>query len=407
MKTPSTLALTSLVAALAFAGSATAERPQATLLPGVFDEGETVPVVRSSSSLARLAMASSLDDGIYTTALGGDDSGDLFRDQPIELVRNGRGSRNVRGDRWDSAVDAMTRGNAEDSDWTIRLNAVRLWRTDPDGAILVTDSALPGGTTYLNANQFDFSAASGVELDVIRHNVGDSGWDLQGIAFNVDNMQDSVPTIPVDGAFVQYITPFGSTTDGLMRSSYESSLLSLELNARRQVGPEWLTLLAGARYLRLDEELLIDISYGGDGGTNQVNHRINSTNDLFGFQLGGEASLFENERWVVSALGKVGIYANRSGNSVLITQTSGLSPFTSEDDTVNPAIVSEAGLAAGYRITDYLSLRAKYQLMWVNDVALASDQVASSDPAFGGGTADVALDDVFFQSLFLGLEYLY
>ena len=405
MKTPSTLALTLLVAALAFAGSATAERPQATLLPGVFDEGETVPVVRNSSSLARLAMASSLDDGIYTTALGGDDSGDLFHDQPIELVRNGRRSR---GDRWDSAVDAMTRGNAEDSDWTIRLNAVRLWRTDPDNATLVTELDPPGGTTYLNANQFDFSAASGVELDVIRHNVGDTGWDLQGIAFNVDNMQDSVPTIPVTGAFVQYITPFGSTQDGFMRSSYESSLLSLELNARRQVGPEWLTLLAGVRYLQLDEELLIDISYDdGDGGTNPVNHRINSTNDLFGFQLGGEASLFENERWVVSALGKVGFYANRSGNSVLINHTFGPAPFTSEDDTVNPAFVSEAGLAAGYRITDYLSLRAKYQLLWVNDVALASDQVASSDPAFGGGTADVALDDVFFQSLFLGLEYLY
>ena len=43
------------------------------------------------------------------------------------------------------------------------------------------------------------------------------------------------------------------------------------------------------------------------------------------------------------------------------------------------AILGEVGLTAKYRLTDHVAIRAGYQFMLLHGVALAPDQIATSD----------------------------
>ncbi|MEK6261983.1 MAG: BBP7 family outer membrane beta-barrel protein [Planctomycetota bacterium] len=387
MKSYLPFAMTSLVVvcALAQAGPATADESQAIVLSKVFDEGNDgafTPVVRSVST------SPYVEEGIFTTALGGVHVPEAFRYEPTS---HGCGNGHNCGC---------------DPRWTVRAGALWLHRSAPDSAVLVTDSFFPGGTTLLDASDFRFDFAPGFELDVIRHNVRGSGWDLQARFFDVENMNASTPTVIAPlGAVIQFPVPIGNTGfPNTITGSYDSQLLSTELNVRRQAGPEWLTVLAGFRYLRLNEQGLTIFETIGPL-TNLFPYEINTTNDLFGGQLGAEIDLLTQGRLNVSTFGKAGLYGNNISTSAQVIQAStGNILFSSGgNSTTNAAFVGELGFVGAYRLTDSLSLRTTYQLMWVEGVALASDQVAVSDVTGGPSTIDNS--GALYQGFFVGLEY--
>ncbi len=389
MKSYRPLAMASLVAICAFAvvGPATADESQPIVLSKVFDDADDAgfsPVVRNVSSNANIP-ASTYEEGIFMTALGEVNAPENFR---YESTAFGGGN-------------GQNCGCGCDPRWTIRAGALWMKRADPSSAVLVTDGTLV--TPVLNANQFNFDFTPGFEIDVIRHNAGGSGWDLEARFFNVENMNASVPTIlsPL-GAFTTYQIPLGNGLPSTISGSYDSSLLSTELNVRRQAGPNWLTVLAGFRYLRLNEEgatLVQDIG----PGLNVATIQNDTNNDLFGFQLGGEIDLLTRGRWNVNTFGKAGIYANHNSSDVFISQTAFPATFGSSDSSTTTAFVGELGFASSYRITNNLSLRSTYQLMWVDGVALASDQIAVSNPFLGTSTIDT--NDTLYHGFFVGLEY--
>jgi putative beta barrel porin BBP7 len=384
MKSYSGLAMTSLVVAFAFVASATAAESQAILLSKVFDDADErvfAPVVRSESSDAGVSATPHVDEGVFTTALGGVHVPENFRYQPTAL------------------------SGGHDPRWTVRAGALWLHRSAPDSAVLVTDSFAPGGTTLLDASQFRFDFAPGFELDAIRHNVLDSGWDLQARFFDVENMNASTPTIVAPaGAVIQFATPIGNTFfPNTISGTYDSQLLSTELNVRRQTGPEWLTILAGFRYLRLNEQGLTIFETIGPV-TNLFPYLIDSTNDLYGAQLGADIDLLSQGRLSVSTFGKAGLYGNNISTSAQVTSAAtGAVLFGTAAHETNTAFVGEWGLVGAYRITNSLSLRTTYQLMWVEGVALASDQVAVANML--GGPSSVDNNGAFYQGFFAGLEY--
>jgi len=51
--------------------------------------------------------------------------------------------------------------------------------------------------------------------------------------------------------------------------------------------------------------------------------------------------------------------------------------------------VGELGLNAVYQVNEHFSLMAGYQLAWIEGVALASEQIAVSDPFAGIGGIDI------------------
>lgn len=66
----------------------------------------------------------------------------------------------------------------------------------------------------------------------------------------------------------------------------------------------------------------------------------------------------------------------------------------------NTALLGEIGLFGVYQLTDAIAIRAGYQLMWLDGVALASEQVQTTN--FATGT-DVQ-GDVFFHGALIGVE---
>ena len=68
------------------------------------------------------------------------------------------------------------------------------------------------------------------------------------------------------------------------------------------------------------------------------------------------------------------------------------------------AFLGEAGVVLTYAITQNLALRASYEAMWLEGVALAPEQIGASD--FVAGTASVDTHGgVFYQGGGVGLEY--
>jgi hypothetical protein len=287
--------------------------------------------------------------------------------------------------------------------WTVRAGAVLMERSKPDSLVLVTDAFVPGGNVLLNANEFNFDFQLGYEISAIRHGLRGTAWDLEARLLSIDGWNaDRGAILSPAGAVAQFATPIGNTFfPSSVAGSYSSELHSIEINLRRQTR-DWLTALAGFRYVELNENGLAVLQDIGPG-LNLVNYGIGADNHLWGFQLGADALLLQRGRFSLEAVGKAGIYGNNCGNRVSITQQVGPS-FASNAGDNHTAFVGELGAAGLFALNSHLALRVTYQLMWVDGVALASDQAAVSDPAFGLATVDTGAT-AFYHGSFMGLEY--
>lgn len=285
--------------------------------------------------------------------------------------------------------------------WTVQAGTIFLQRSQPNNAVLVTDSFFPGGTVLVDAAQFDFDVQVGAEASVVRHDVFGTRWGVEGRCFGVDSWNTAVgPIASPGGGVVQYATPIGNVAfPANLSASYDSELQSVELNARRQVGG-WLQLIAGFRYVEVDERgltLLQDIG----PGLNLATAANGAVNHLWGFQIGADTVLWSRNRLDVEGIIKAGIFGNHAQNSAVLTQTVVPGAFSSTADTGHTSFVGELGLSALYRFTERLSVRATYQMLWLEGIAQASDQIAVSDPFLGVATVDTS-GSAFYHGVFVG-----
>jgi hypothetical protein len=286
--------------------------------------------------------------------------------------------------------------------WTVRADGLLLQRSKPRDAILVTDQATPGGNVLLNANELDPGTSGGWDLSLIRHGVLGTTWDVEGLYYSVDNWLATRGTQhSAAGAWVQFVTPIGNGSYASdVSASYRSSLHNIELNARRQFGPG--DLLIGCRYIELRENGLTITQTILSATPNTARYDIYAANRLTGVQVGYEGHILSRGRLGLDGFVKAGVFNNEAGNSVLITQTVG-SSYSSAAGVNHTAFVGELGLIGIYQLNEYFRLRGGYQLLWIEGAALATDQVAVSNPAIG--TAAVDTDgSPFYHGAVIGLE---
>ncbi|HUT87957.1 MAG TPA: hypothetical protein VMY37_00530 [Thermoguttaceae bacterium] len=291
--------------------------------------------------------------------------------------------------------------------WTVTAGALIMDRSTPDDAVLVTDSLQAGGNVLLDAGEFDFDFRGGWELGAIRHNFRCTCWDLEARYARIDgwrSVRDFV--FSPYGSVVHYRTPIGNTAfSALVGAAYESHFDSLELNLRRPIGCGGLTLLAGFRFAELDERGMTILRVTDPGALeNLATSQIGAINDLYGFQLGADGCLWQ---WCCLSLdGKLraGVYSNRAVNSVTHVQTGAPEAWGSRARDNQAAFLGELGLTGTCQLTDGVALRAGYQLTWLEGVAVASDQVAVSDPVFGTATVDTD-GGVLYHGAVISLEF--
>ena len=261
------------------------------------------------------------------------------------------------------------------SHWTIQFDALLWRRSTPSGMALARRATAP----VPDAANFTFDHEGGPRLSIVRRGI--SGWDLELNYMGIESWhsplvmpEDSDPRIPgddPDGLFAQQVGLFV----GGLSIDYRTTLHSEELNFRRALNPNW-TGLVGFRALQLHERYDTTDIFGFPFYT------ISTDNRLYGFQVGGEGRLLATERFGLMTVFKAGLFENNSEQ--LTTDFSGIiaglnSPTDLMASDNQASFVGELGLWGVIRLSETIFIRAGYNIMWIDDVALAVKQIPENE----------------------------
>lgn len=164
---------------------------------------------------------------------------------------------------------------------------------------------------------------------------------------------------------------------------------------------EW---FAGFRYLNLTDRLNIAAQRVVDGGVEQGSYNVRTTNNLYGVQLGARVRRSPRP-WGWEATGKAGIFGNDARQTQTVTDFPNfpIRPTVSRSGS-GAAFVGEFNLSGLYRLNDVWSLRAGYSVLWVEGVALATDQLDFNFATAPSGDQLDRSGGLFFHGANLGLE---
>ncbi len=289
-------------------------------------------------------------------------------------------------------ADACENANGGDRSWcwTARVGMLALERTRPDSLVLIQDSSVPAQT--LNATDFHFDYELGWDVSLIAQTGSLPEMELR--FFSV-NSWTAAATAEMITAPIQINAAINAiNAAGTVAASYGSDLHNLEANIRFPYS-DCVTLLAGFRYLELDERFYADIP--GD-----VTLDVTTRNRLYGAQAGAEASLWRSGRWTLEGVAKLAAFGNAAAQQGVLTTAAPASADRAAEEGVF-SFLAEAGLGAVYQVTPRLRIRGAYNILWLGNVALATDQIPVS--RFVDDTGIDPHGDAFYHGAYLGVEY--
>jgi hypothetical protein len=286
--------------------------------------------------------------------------------------------------------------------WTITADAIIFDRIGTKHRQLVneTNQDLPTDGVLLSSENFNQGFRGGPRVSLIRH--GDRCFDLEVLYFQIDGWKSSKVVRPdgEDGRGIGFSAP-----DFIVRSyvdpyqwDYASKLYNGEFNVRWNPSCR-VTLLAGFRWAELRE----DLNGGILSPLFESFWDTSTQNDLYGFQIGAEAILFQRCRFSIDGLLKAGIYGNHAQQ--LSSGTDYEYGFARGSASTNrTAFLGQVGLQCKYQVTDCLTFRAGYEAMWIDGVALAPGQIDVTNLY----TNEIGIDtngSVFLHGATVGFEY--
>lgn len=161
-------------------------------------------------------------------------------------------------------------------------------------------------------------------------------------------------------------------------TSLSSTLHSFEVNFVELTGAgSPFEILGGMRYLRLSEQFQLRSAGVIHSNDDQSQYNVETTNDLYGIQLGLRWKRSLN-RWSIVAVGKSGLYANDCAAHQALGYSQNGTPFIARDETTSRPTFStmqEIGLNGTCQLANYCTLRAGYNLLVVTGLARATDQI--------------------------------
>lgn len=286
----------------------------------------------------------------------------------------------------------------DQSGWNAYVGAIFLTRDQPDAGTIVGPNP-PGGPAFSRGSNFDFDNQSGIDVLLARRFA--NGDQIEGRYFGVDDV-NATQRFVTPGNFIGagFIGPGGIPIVG----TYTSQLNSAELNWRRPLGDR-LTFLAGFRYLGFDESLYYTINTTTAAGYYEFQ------NQMYGGQIGGDLSLFDPCRpFQFHVIGKAGVYENNYDGTfrtfVPVGSPNALQRFGRGDS--DSAFVGDLQLVASYQLTSHVALRGGYQMLWLDNVALAGDNASLSqtNPSLLNTRTDHD-GHAFYHGAMIGVEFIW
>lgn len=294
----------------------------------------------------------------------------------------------------DASVDCTDDVNCGDfcgcgPKWYASVGAVFLKRDRPDAGTVV--AANPAGTPFSSASDFSFGYDAGVDVGLARRFA--SGTILEARYFGVDSTDTNQFVTP--GGFIGagFTGPGGTTFNG----RYLTMLDSTEINLRRPLNDR-LSILGGFRWVELKDEMVYKINGNVATGTYEFNNR------LYGAQIGANYAIARPaSRWIASAETKVGMYGNVSDGGIFEYQGNNFIGGFADSHTTS-AFVGEIDLTLGYRLTKHIVVRGGYQLLWIDNVALAGNAASRSllNPSL---LNDIEFNSLFYQGATTGIDF--
>jgi hypothetical protein len=271
-----------------------------------------------------------------------------------------------------------------------------LYRRDPSATSLVVSAI--DQAEILNVRDFDLDVHAGFDLSLARQ-LGER-LSLELRYFGVDHWraQSTVPTTPGSLLQVNASPPVFVPAGDAIEAQYTSELHNAEINGRYRLSERW-TLLAGFRYAELNERFAAELV----DAISPFRYEAGAWNRLYGGQLGAAAMLWDGGGPLrIEAIGKAGAFGNSASQHS--SYTTDVVTFSTDDSESPVSFLGDIRIAGNYQLSQRWSAQFGYQLLWINQVALATEQVAVSDFVFGGGID--ASGDAFYHGATVGLQYV-
>jgi hypothetical protein len=280
--------------------------------------------------------------------------------------------------------------------WDLQAESIFLWRDN---------DARSRPITALNPQSIDFDAGIGPMITLGLRADAKHGWE--GRYFSALGMTGEIDNSNSNFAQQLLFTQLDFSAPGFngpdsYALQYQSDLHSAEINYVHS----WdrLSLLGGFRFVRLSENF--EWRSGRSGISSEVaggSLGTHTNNDLYGGQIG--ARWRQNyQRLFCDIKGRAGLFGNEANQRTTLLAIGYLDPrefagSTTYDSAV--AFVGDLNFSAGIRVTSVWAIRAGYNLIWIDRVALAPDQFQG----FEFASQQVAIDgSVFLHGVNVGLE---
>jgi hypothetical protein len=312
----------------------------------------------------------------------------------------GRGYRTfgeARNDRWCNGfvTDRI-------SPWAAQAGAVFMKRSTPASRPILSQS---GGNQVVNTSDLSFDNEAGVDLRISRMLFLDC--DLEIRYLGIDGWDAShVGTVTANGVGV-FHDASGTASPALeigdtATTELRSFLYSAEANVSYHICHGW-SAVAGFRWAELEEDCISTFDYG-TGTPASGRYRCDVNNHLYGFQFGGKGPIWQpGANLALEGFGKAGVFYNYADQTTLYEQPIDTSIFTAEGSDEHVGFMAEVGLSGVYRISDCWLIRGGYQVMWLDGVAVAANQLSAVDMSGGTGGIDVG-GTVFYHGAMAAIE---
>ena len=301
--------------------------------------------------------------------------------------------------------------------WTsYALTDALFWGRDNQAAGRALITPVGDGVPLLTARDAQFPFSEGVRAFYGQRQPDERGWEIGYFGVYGQAAAASVGA-PGTQQFLQYPEPIGEvlTADGELASlNYTSVINSAEANVFR-TSTEWRTpsgawrtvdWLLGFRYVGVEEsaDLNVICCLEETGAYQAVSYHARTRNNMFGAQIGNRTR-WTWERWALEGWAKAGILGNAQEQIQLpLIDYTGFEQRPALSTTEGAvSFIGDINLSAVYRLTDVWGIRAGYNLIWIDGLALAPNQFAFGNTA-GAGTALVSGGGIFMQGANLGLE---
>ena len=288
--------------------------------------------------------------------------------------------------------------------------------------------------TSLGANSNNFVlGTSNVPLNTLRAGLAlqaniqvGVGSNLEVVYFGLNDWNNSATASSPTASLFSFLSNFGVLPAGgfddsdrslLHTLNYSSTLNNGEINFRRRWSePSGFfqgSILSGVRYLDIDESASftargLNNNGAANNGPRFLDYTVATQNSLVGFQVGGDLwyNLIPGVKLGVE--GKAGVYNNRAHQNTAITANSLPNAVTEEVLSNQIAYITQISPQVYYRLNHSWAFRSSYQVMFIDNLALATDNFNSTPQLNGnlGRTPSINSDsNIALQGFTLGAEY--